>query len=262
VSIKPPEVAGAFYPASPQMLSKMLQRFLADESKPLPGRLRGLVAPHAGYIYSGPVAGRAFSQLKRLDQNKHWRVILVGPSHRAGFRGASVATDQAWQTPLGDAQIDGMIDNLLCDQIVKYPEAFFHEHCLEVEVPFLQATLQQFSFVPILTGNIEPEELASALEHCIAEDCIIVASTDLSHFHTDEQAKQIDAVSNEAIPALDIERFADYGEACGKTGVLALMHLARRRRWQGHFLDYQTSGDTAGDRIQVVGYGAYAFTAE
>jgi len=121
--------------------------------------------------------------------------------------------------------------------------------------------LERLSLLPILTGEVPSVHLAEALEPLLLDDTLIVVSSDLSHYHPYAEARKIDAAANEAIPALDVERFASEAEACGKTAILALLYLARKHNWEGHLLDYQTSGDTAGDHSQVVGYGAYAFTS-
>jgi AmmeMemoRadiSam system protein B len=177
------------------------------------------------------------------------------------FSGASMSCSNVWLTPLGPTHVDPQSQSLLNELIYGYDPPHTDEHCLEVELPFLQEILANFTVIPLLTGDIDPHQFAKALIPMIEDNTIVVTSSDLSHYHSYDKARMLDQVSNEAIPALDIERFTAKGHACGKTAILTLMHLAQDLGWHGHFIDYMTSGDTAGDKTQVVGYGAYAFTA-
>ena len=139
-----------------------------------------------------------------------------------------------------------------------FEETHYHEHSIEVQLPFLQEVLEDFEILPIATGEIDHEELAEKIEKLIDDDTVIIVSSDLSHYYTYKKAMEIDALANEVIPNLDIEKTVEV-EACGKTGILALMQLAKKNKWKAKIVDYKTSGDTAGDKSKVVGYGCYVF---
>ena len=258
-----PAVTGLFYPDQAAELRQTVEQHLAA-GKVTPRfdqPLRAIIAPHAGYIYSGPVAGSAYRQLDQLDKSKHWRIILLGPAHRVPLRGVSVCAFDQYQTPLGTIKVSEAAKELAA-QVGFVPEADLQEHALEVQLPFLQVQLPSFEILPIVIGAAPPDQLAAILAPYLDEQTLLVISTDLSHFFTYEQACATDATANQAIPALDIETLQATGDACGIVGVLTAMHLARQKGWQGHFLDYQNSGDTAGDKSRVVGYGAYAFSGQ
>lgn len=257
-----PAVAGGFYPAQPARLAADVHRYLDRVKAPVTGELKALIAPHAGYMYCGDVAATAFGLLAGLPRDQHWRVIHLGPCHGQPFAGAALSPATHWLTPLGRVPVEhpaGLLESplILLDSRPHEPE-----HCLEVQVPFMQKTLGDFSLVPLVTGRIDPAELATLIEPLLDEATLVVASTDLSHFHRDEQAREFDQISNAAIAALDIEDFQVNGDACGKTAVLTVMQLARQLGWRPRHLAYATSGDQSGDRLQVVGYTAFAFTAD
>lgn len=257
-----PAVAGTFYPGESQNLKSMVHSFLAkapETDKSQTKRLRAIIAPHAGYIYSGPTAGYAYRQLEQLDPNTHWKVILLGPAHRVALRGVSVCAFDEYQTPLGTIKVSPLAKKLAA-QLGFVPEADLMEHSLEVQLPFLQMQLPSFEIIPIVIGAASPEKLAAFLEPHLDEQTLIVVSTDLSHFFSYEKARATDAIANHAIPNLDIQTMKDKGDACGIIGVMTLMYLAQNHHWQGHLLDYRNSGDTAGPKDRVVGYGAYSFT--
>lgn len=257
-----PAVAGRFYPDQPAELQHWVDQYLADAPAPdLNQHLRAVIAPHAGYIYSGPVAGYSYRQLASLDPQTHWKVFLLGPSHRYPLRGVSVCAFDQYHTPLGNIPVSPLAKEL-AQRLGFIPEADLMEHSLEVQLPFLQRSLKSFEIIPMVLGGPSPLQLAQILlPFAQAPDVLFVISTDLSHYHSYEQAREIDAIANQAIPSLDLQRMAEKGDACGIVGVLTGMEMARQLGWQGHFLDYRNSGDTAGPRDQVVGYGAYSFTA-
>lgn len=261
MTVRHPAVAGLFYPNNPQVLTDMVQQFVqAGSVVPLPPEkpLRILVAPHAGYIYSGPVAGVAYKQLENLDKTKHWKVFLLGPTHRVPLQGATVLAFDHFETPLGLVPVSPLAKNL-AQQTGFLPQVDRQEHSLEVHLPFLQQTLPSFEIIPILLGMVNPQGVAHFLEPHLDDNSLIVVSTDLSHYLPYEIARKTDQICNESIPQLDIARMEAHGDACGKIGVVAAMELAKKFNWQGQFLDYQNSGDTAGSKDQVVGYGAYSF---
>jgi len=256
VKIRLPAVAGSFYPEDKDELQHVIKGFL-DEAKNFKLAPKCIIVPHAGYSYSGVVAAFGFKQLKNLEK-KNWKVLLLGPSHYYPFYGLCYANFDYWQTPLG--KIKAEKPNLKESELLfEFTEAHEPEHCLEVQLPFLQNVLDHFSIIPLLVGEVEPEKAANELSRIIDEDSILVISSDLSHYHSYEQAIKIDSIANSAIPKLDIEA-AQKIEACGKIPILIAMYLAKKLGWMGHFLDYKNSGDTSGLKARVVGYGAYAFT--
>lgn len=261
-AVRRPAVADLFYPAEPMQLKQMVSGYLQKAKVKLAQeqKLRILVAPHAGYVYSGPVAGTAYKQLDTLDKTRHWKVFLIGPAHRVALNGVSVCAFDAFQMPFGNIAVSPVAKEL-AQKLGFVPGADALEHSLEVQLPFLQAALPSFELIPMVIGRANPQALAEVLAPYLDEDSLLVVSTDLSHFFTYEKALRVDALANESIPKLDIETFAREGDACGRVGVLAAMHIAREKQWQGTFLDYQNSGDTSGDKSRVVGYGAYCFSS-
>jgi AmmeMemoRadiSam system protein B len=252
--VRSPAVAGTFYPEDPEELRGMIEVYLSKAGEPpAKGRLRGMVVPHAGYIYSGPVAAYGY---KALSREKFSKAIIIGPSHYAMFPGACESGFGLWKTPLGTLKAKSASGW----PISIFPPAHGPEHCLEVQLPFLQVIGgDKVEIWPLICGNVSPEELAKRVISELDDSTVVIASSDLSHYNDYETAKRKDRVANEAVPALDIARFEREGDACGKTAILTLMHIAKERNWKGVFLDYRNSGDTAGPKSSVVGYGCYAF---
>lgn len=241
--------AGSFYPKEKEKLEKMIDLFLQKvEVDKI--NAKGFVMPHAGYIYSGQVAAYGYKIIKSL---KVERVILLGPSHFIPFVGSSISTVDYWETPLGKVKVDKVKTTFL-----DFPAAHQYEHSIEVQLPLLQKVLKQFSIIPISIGDDDFNEIAEEVNKLVDEKTIIIASSDLSHYYDYDTAIKIDNLANEAIPKLDINK-AKKIEACGKIGILALMKIAKKNGWNGKKLFYANSGDTAGDKSQVVGYGCYAF---
>jgi AmmeMemoRadiSam system protein B len=254
-----PAVAGLFYPSEPSELRAMIRRDLAacEVSGAVP---KAVIAPHAGYVYSGPVAASAYARLA-LGREKLRRVILLGPSHRVPFRGLAASRDDAFETPLGAVPVDRpAIDTLLeLSQVQVLDAAHAQEHSLEVHVPFLQVILGAFTLVPLAVGDAGPGEVAEVLLSVWGgEETAIVVSSDLSHYHDYETAQRLDEATSRAIETLRPEDI-QYEDACGRDPVNGLLHAARARGLSATTLDLRNSGDTAGSRDRVVGYGAYAF---
>jgi AmmeMemoRadiSam system protein B len=250
--IRYPAVAGMFYPSSSKELEKVIGEFLEKvEKRHLPGEVKGLIVPHAGYVYSGPVAASGFKLLEGGGK----KIIILGPSHFMPLQGASFSDADYWQTPLGKVSVDKPKEE---EPLVNVPQAHLQEHSLEVQLPFLQSVLKDFSIMPIVTGEVAPSELYKALERYIDSETIVIASSDLSHYNSYERAKEIDSESNEAISSMETIRMQGI-DACGKTPILTLAHIASSFGWKPMLLDYRNSGDTAGDKEHVVGYSAYAF---
>jgi hypothetical protein len=272
-------VAGLFYPADPAVLSRTVDQLLARAPiRPLP-HLRGLICPHAGYEFSGPTAAHGYQLVKGGDFHT---VIVLGPSHYALFAGASVPDADTYRTPLGLVPISEKARQLvgqgpfvlehLCQ--VERPEWWSAgtrpapapgndtpetwEHSVEVQVPFLQRTLPHFKLLPVILGEVDPEQVAQVLAGQLDDSTLVIASSDLSHYYPYEMATNLDQHCIQAILHLDLEAMKSQ-EACGKLPILALMSLARRNGWTPQLLDAHNSGDVTGDRKRVVGYAAIAF---
>ena len=262
LSVRRPAVAGQFYPGTPDRLRKQIHTYLDDATLPEDlGQARAVIAPHAGYVYSGPTAGYAFKALEALPQ-KEWTIFLLGPAHRVPVSGVALGSYSAFRTPLGDAPIASeRVEEMLARSslYVRKPQAHEPEHCLEVEVPFLQTVLPDFRLVPMLFGQVDPRRVSTDLVEHIGEDDLLVVSSDLSHFYTYDQAQRLDQALLDAL--LESEQMEVLqGEACGRAPIATLMGIARRKGWEPHLLDYRTSGDTAGDKHKVVGYASVAYT--
>jgi hypothetical protein len=261
-SVRQPNVAGQFYPADPERLRREIQGYIEQASLPDDlERVRAVIAPHAGYVYSGTTAGYAFKALARLPDRAR-TVFLLGPAHRVPVSGVALGHYSAFRTPLGDAPVDVDSVSRMLDTSSLYtraPGAHEPEHCLEVEVPFLQVALDDFALVPMLFGQVDPRDVAVDLVDRLEEDDLIVVSSDLSHFHSYDTAQQRDQGFLSALLEGD-ERGVRAGEACGRAPVATLMEIAERKEWAPHLLDYRNSGDTAGNKSRVVGYASIAYT--
>jgi len=257
--LRPPAVAGTFYPLDADELRRAVTGFV--EGCPRSATVRqpkALIVPHAGYAYSGPVAGCAYRRLRDAGARiRH--VVLLGPTHRVPLRGLAVPSLDGFETPLGTVPIDTAgrqrLRELGLAGIADAPHAA--EHSLEVQLPFLQSVLDDFDLLPIAAGLAPPDLVARALDAVWGgDDTLIVVSSDLSHYHTSDEARQLDATTTRAI----LERRSDVSDeqACGASGINGLMQIARHRGLVVELLDQRNSGDTAGDRARVVGYGSYA----
>jgi len=246
--IREPAVAGMFYPADSGELRRMIEGFLAAaEPGPHP---KAIIAPHAGYIYSGPIAASVY---KRINPDGISRVVLIGPSHRVALRGLAASSAPAWRTPLGEVSVARPNFIQISDA------AHAQEHSLEVQLPFLQVVLGDFTLLPLVAGDASAEEVAEVLEKCWGgPETLIVVSSDLSHYENTETARAMDSAAAKAITALN-PRGLDYDNACGLVPIAGLLHLAKKKKMRAELVDLRNSGDTAGSRDQVVGYGAFAF---
>ncbi|HHO67686.1 MAG TPA: AmmeMemoRadiSam system protein B [Gammaproteobacteria bacterium] len=258
IQIRQPAVAGMFYPDDPALLQQQVEDFLAGEEAAAGPPPKALIVPHAGYIYSGPVAARAYARLKPL-RSRIRRVVLLGPAHRVAFRGLAASSARYFATPLGLVPVDqAAVEQILSlPQVQVLDEAHRDEHSLEVQLPFLQTVLDDFSLVPLVVGDAEPGEVAEVLEQLWdGDETLFVISSDLSHYHDYETARTIDSATSRAIEQLHPEAI-HYEQACGRNPLNGLLLAARRHGLQAHTLDLRNSGDTAGPRDRVVGYGAY-----
>jgi hypothetical protein len=263
LSVRRPAVAGQFYPANPDRLRREIAKYIDQASLPPGlGMVRAVIAPHAGTIYSGPTAGYAFKALRQVADDVA-TVFLLGPAHRVPVEGVALGSYSAFRTPLGDVpvDVDRVSDMLDCPSLYSRSSgAHDFEHCLEVEVPFLQVVLSDFQLVPMLFGRVAPRKVAADLVDRVGHGDLVVVSSDLSHFYSYEAARKLDQGFLNALLEGD-ERNVEAGEACGRAPVATLMDMAERLKWEPHLLDYRTSGDTAGDRSRVVGYASIAYTS-
>lgn len=265
---KEPSVAGSFYPAEQNELKVMVNMFLSRaESKPVEGRLIALVSPHAGYQFSGQVAAFTYNHLNEREIDT---VILIGPSHYVSFKGASVYSSGSLKTPIGNIKIDESIAKSLLNEkadVRFYPEAFEKEHSIEVQLPFLQQTLKTFKIVPIIIGSPTKESIDHLTKKLMLtlsnnKKTIIVASTDLSHYHDYQTAIRmdnniIDAIQRMSLEDLEMHLLNGEGEMCGAYPVILTMAVARGLgATNGVLYKYENSGDVTGNKSSVVGYGA------
>lgn len=257
--IRPPAVAGSFYPADPGRLRAQVEQLLR-EAKPAAIAPKALIAPHAGYIYSGPIAASAYATLApRAGAIR--RVVLLGPSHYVPFAGLALPEADTFATPLGRIELDRAAMRSLegTAGVIRLDAAHAREHSLEVQLPFLQVALREFTLVPLAVGDAQPAATADVLEALWGgPETLLVISSDLSHYRPYQAAAAIDAETARAIESLD-DAPLDGEHACGCHPIRGLLHLARRRGLRVTPLDRRNSGDTAGDRRRVVGYGAWAF---
>ena len=254
-----PAVAGMFYPGDPAALRHTVGDYLnaAAIDEPAP---KALIAPHAGYIYSGAIAASAYARLRAV-RGQIRRVVLLGPAHRVPFHGTALSSARAFETPLGTVAVDQDSLAAIADlpQLQTLDEAHRLEHSLEVQLPFLQEALEDFTLVPLLVGEASPESVAEILERLWGgPETLIVVSSDLSHYHDYDTARQRDRDTSTAIEALQ-DTAIGYDDACGRNPINGLLYVARRRGLRARTVDLRNSGDTAGPRDQVVGYGAYVF---
>lgn len=248
--VREPAVAGMFYPANPAELRGMVEGYLADVPVHEGASPKAVIVPHAGYIYSGPIAASAYA---RIQPDGIRRVVLLGPAHRVWLDGVAASSASAWRTPLGDVPVEAAFGLPAIDA------AHAEEHSLEVQLPFLQVVLDHFTLVPLVVGQAAGEEIAAILDSLWGGDeTLIVISSDLSHYENYETANRMDSAASQSILNLDP---ADLGSenACGCIPIRGLIYLARKKGMRTELLDLRSSGDTAGSHDRVVGYGAYAF---
>jgi hypothetical protein len=266
-ALRPAAVAGLFYPAAPAPLTAQIDRYLAEASlalRRLDGATGGahdavpkaLIVPHAGYVYSGPIAAMAYARLApargRID-----RVVLLGPAHRVHLKGLALPDSAAFQTPLGPVEVDPHAAELV-PWIPASAIAHAGEHSLEVHLPFLLRVLGSFRLVPLVVGSATTQEVANAIEALWGDEhTVVIVSSDLSHYLPYAQGRAEDELTARNIVALDVG--IDHEHACGATPVNGLLEVARRKGLVVEMLDLKSSGDTAGTRDEVVGYGAFAF---
>jgi len=264
---RPAALAGRWYPADVSTLRASVQRHLDAASAagvaPLLG-LHGVISPHAGHIYSGPMAGRAFATLP----GGHRRAVLVGPAHRVGFRGLSAGDYDRYEIPGASFPVDrdAVAAATALGLVGFVPEAHRHEHCLEIMLPFLAEATRVgpseepcLPIVPLLVGQATVDQVAAALEALLQPGDLLIVSSDLSHFHPYDEARARDTATLDAIVRGEVDRLTGH-DACGYRAIQGASRVADARGWRRTLLGYESSGDTAGDRASVVGYGAVALT--
>ena len=261
MTIRPAAVAGMFYSDDPDQLWSDVSYYLQNveaSTKPAP---KAIIVPHAGYIYSGPVAASAYRQLQSA-KHKIKQVILLGPSHRVALNGIATPNADYFSTPLGNIKIN----QTLCAKaetlgfVHKNPLAHAQEHSLEVQLPFLQNVLGEFELTPLVVGDCEPDDVAQLLELLWGDnETLIVISSDLSHYHNYNAAQQLDKKTSLAIENCQPEKIS-YDDACGRSPLNGLLTLAIKKHLKIDTVGLRNSGDTAGNKQRVVGYGAYVVT--
>lgn len=259
-TVRPPAVAGMFYPDDPAELKIQVDRYLAEAGDDHPPP-KALIAPHAGYIYSGPVAASAYAALRPL-RGRIRRVVLLGPAHRVPLRGLAAPSAAAFDNPLGRVAVD---QQAVAELARSFPwvsvddRPHAPEHSLEVQLPFLQEVLGEFQVVPLVVGDASPGEVDAVLEALWGgPETLIVISSDLSHYYDYDTARRLDTAASQAIERLDAAAL-EPEQACGRIPIQGLLETARRHGLRAETVDLRNSGDTAGPRDQVVGYGAYLF---
>jgi len=261
--VRQPAVADMFYPKNPDQLREMVRSYLpapeadgriSDEDAP-----KGLIVPHAGYVYSGPVAGTAYARLRSCGERIR-RVVLLGPAHRVSLSGLALPEATEFASPLGGVKVDekATVELLTLPQVQVDETAHGLEHSLEVQLPFLQEVLPgEFSLIPLVVGDATPQEVAEVLELLWGgEETLIVISSDLSHYHDYETARRVDRETSRAIENMESDELR-MDRACGCIPIQGLLLAARQRGLQVVNVDLRNSGDTSGTRDKVVGYGSY-----
>lgn len=260
-TIRPPAVAGTFYPADPVQLTDEVRKFLA-EAHAQPLSPKALIVPHAGYIYSGAIAASAYATLKNIAPRIR-RVVLLGPTHRVAVNGLALPAVAAFDTPLGRVMLDNDAMRAIAHlpQVVISDAVHAQEHSLEVQLPFLQSVLSDFTLLPLAVGMVTAAEVAEVLETVWGGDeTLIVISSDLSHYLPYSAAQFVDSKTAEDI--IKLHHPIDHEQACGGTPISGLLIAAHEHHLKPHLLDLRNSGDTAGSRDRVVGYAAFVFTEE
>ena len=259
MKIRPPQVAGYFYPAEREKLKKVVGEFLENAKNLNLGKIHALLCPHAGYTFCGEVAGWSYKQIENLDYNQ---IFILASNHSyAAYAGASVPEFEYYETPLGKVKVSSITKELMKNNLFTSIEEAHLTHVVEVQLPFLQLSLKKFEIVPIvlsMTTEEEQKELSKIIENYLNEKTLIIISSDLSHYYPYEKAVELDNSCLKAIEKQDIEETKNQ-QACGLEAILTILHMAKKLKWNSKLLAYKNSGDTSGNKIEVVGYGSVAF---
>ncbi|MDH5233059.1 MAG: AmmeMemoRadiSam system protein B [Gammaproteobacteria bacterium] len=258
-SIRPAAVAGLFYPDDPRQLKDMVMQMI-NKAQTQDFDAKAIIAPHAGYIYSGPIAASAYKAIEN-KRKQIKRVVLIGPSHRVAFSGIAVSSASEFATPLGNITLDSKA----VAQLIQFPQvqtldrAHEQEHSLEVHLPFLQLILDDFKLVPLVVGDTQAHEVAEVINALWDDEAtFIIISSDLSHYHDYATAQRIDKQTSNAIATLNPDPIG-FEQACGRNPLNGFLQVAKEKGLKAEILDQRNSGDTSGDKSRVVGYGAYVF---
>lgn len=260
--VKEPVIAGTWYPQNPNELTDLLQSFLRTApDTPVEG-LRALISPHAGYMFSGQVAAYGYRCLKN-EASKFNQVILMAPSHRTPLNGVSIGNFTHFRTPLGKVPVSKKAAALAseCRVVSPVETPFEEEHALEIQLPFLQTVLEDFTLIPLICGRMDGDQihsLSAALSEHLDENTLLVVSTDLSHFHPYDTAASRDGDAIDSILSLDFNKASEQ-EMCGVFPVLTSLLMARDKGWKPKLLKYATSAEITGDKTSVVGYASIVF---
>lgn len=260
MAVRNPAVAGMFYPADTTTLRAMIAGFLASHAESRQPAPKAVIVPHAGYIYSGPIAAGAYARVMPAHATIT-RVVLIGPAHRVPVRGLAASSADYFLTPLGMVAVDqhAVRKLLTLPQVTVRDAAHAPEHSLEVQLPFLQETLDAFSCIPLVVGDATTDEVSQVIRQLWGgPETLIVVSSDLSHYHDYDTARKLDQAASTAIVTLQPDRLDD-GQACGRVAINGLLAVAGAHGLRAELIDLRNSGDTAGPRDKVVGYGAFAF---
>lgn len=256
--IRKPVASGTFYPGDKVKLKETINKYLSEVKidKNENRKLKALIVPHAGYIYSGTVAASGFALLKDVSYKK---TILIGPSHYAHLNKASIPKFDYYETPLGLIKLSNLAKELLNEKSFNYNvEAHDREHCLEVEIPFLQTVMNKTEIIPIIIGPSGIDEITESIIKKLDRDTLIIVSSDLSHYHSYDDAVKLDKQCINCIIKNDLKDINNQ-EACGLYPIIVLMNIAKHFNWEAKLLDLRNSGDTAGSKDNVVGYASIAF---
>ncbi|MBU0975546.1 MAG: AmmeMemoRadiSam system protein B [Patescibacteria group bacterium] len=261
MNIRPPAFAGTFYPEDEEKLKKDIEKYLKDvRPEKVNGKIKALILPHAGYEYSAPVAAHGYKLLQEATvQQPISNIILIGPSHKVTFTNIGLTSYNFWRTPLGIVQLSPLSQELKDESDFSLVnEAHLFEHSIEVQLPFLQSVLKEFKITPLVCGRLNAfKEIAATINEHLNEETLIIISSDLSHYLPYKEACETDKETIDAILALD--SFIEANQACGVDGILILNEVAKANKWKTKLLDYRNSGDTAGDKTQVVGYASIVY---
>jgi AmmeMemoRadiSam system protein B len=256
--VRPPAVAGRFYPGTARQHGDSVTELLAAAT-PIGAAPKGVIAPHAGYVYSGPIAATAYASI-RARATQIQKVVLLGPAHRVHLDGLALPAADRFATPIGEVEIDAALAASVLElpQVIRSDHAHELEHSLEVHIPFLQALLPYFTLLPLVVGDASPAQVAEVLERVWGgPETLIVISSDLSHYHDYAEARRLDESTADWIASTDAPGL-DPRRACGARCIDGLVEYGRRHPLRLELLDLRNSGDTAGPRDQVVGYAAFA----